>query len=629
MILTVDAIEKSFGANLVLRKVDFIVNGGERVALIGANGAGKTTLFRIICGEHTADSGNIMLKKGAKIGYLSQNPDLDFNKTIYEELISTFDYLIQLEADIRALEQEMGRLAGDALDAAMSRYSNMQARFEAERGYEMESRIRGIMAGLGFDDAEHDLPIRALSGGQKTRVGLAKLLLTAPDLLLLDEPTNHLDIAAISWLEDYFVKEFAKSLVIISHDRYFMDKVATKVVEIESAVSRMYTGNYTQFMEKKIADIEIQMHHFESQQKEIARQEKSIALLLSFNREKSVRRARSKQKQLAKIERIEKPADSPDSMRLTLAPRRRSGNDVLDIRGAGKNFEGRQLFSNVNMEIKRGECVALIGPNGVGKTTLFRMIMEGGAGIAAGTNVNIGYYDQSLAGLDPQGTVFAEIANAYPRMTNLEIRNALAAFVFMGDDVFAPIANLSGGERGRVSLLKLMLGDANFLLLDEPTNHLDLPSKSVLENAINAYSGTILLISHDRYFINNTCDKIYELTPEGSALYLGDYDYFVEKKAEISRPTAPRADLTPAPKGDWAQNKAKQAEERKHKAAIARLERDIADKERQIADLTASMTLPNIYNDPFAARQVQEDKTAAEADLAQLYAQWEESHESI
>ncbi|MCL2416201.1 MAG: ATP-binding cassette domain-containing protein, partial [Defluviitaleaceae bacterium] len=373
MILSLNSIKKSFGVNEVLRDVGFIANEGERVALIGANGAGKTTLFRIITGEMAADSGEIAIKKGAKIGYLSQVSELDFKKTIYEELISTFDYLIKLESDIRRLEQRMEKEHSEAI---MQRYASLISEFESKNGYEYQSRTRGIMTGLGFEEAEFDLSIGLLSGGQKTRVALAKLLLSDPDLLLLDEPTNHLDIASISWLENYFTQDFKKSLVIISHDRYFMDKVVDKVVEIEHGKSLMYSGNYSQFIEKKMADLDSQIHRYESQQKEIARQEKSIALLLSFNREKSVRRARSKQKQLAKVERVEKPKNAPDSMRLELKPKRQSGNDVLTARDIEKSFGNRQLFRNVDMDIKKGETVALIGANGIGKTTLFGIILE-------------------------------------------------------------------------------------------------------------------------------------------------------------------------------------------------------------------------------------------------------------
>ena len=636
MILSLNSIKKSFGVNEVLRDVGFIANEGERVALIGANGAGKTTLFRIITGEMAADSGEIAIKKGAKIGYLSQVSELDFKKTIYEELISTFDYLIKLESDIRRLEQRMEKEHSEAI---MQRYASLISEFESKNGYEYQSRTRGIMTGLGFEEAEFDLSIGLLSGGQKTRVALAKLLLSDPDLLLLDEPTNHLDIASISWLENYFTQDFKKSLVIISHDRYFMDKVVDKVVEIEHGKSLMYSGNYSQFIEKKMADLDSQIHRYESQQKEIARQEKSIALLLSFNREKSVRRARSKQKQLAKVERVEKPKNAPDSMRLELKPKRQSGNDVLTARDIEKSFGNRQLFRNVDMDIKKGETVALIGANGIGKTTLFGIILEKSLGVSLGANVRIGYYDQALSQLDPNVTIFDEIANSYPRLTNLEIRNALAAFVFIGDDVFDKISTLSGGERGRVSLAKLMLDDVNFLLLDEPTNHLDLPSKQILESALNSYTGTILYISHDRYFINNTADKIYELTPQGAVLYLGDYDYYLEKSAELqaekSGGIVKNADTRNAAANTenkdivaaneiWSRNKAKQSEERRRKSALTRLENQIADIESELIKLDNLSTEPEIYLNPAEIKRIQDEKSSMNEKLSMLYEEWEE-----
>ena len=621
MILSLDSIEKSFGANTVLKKVSLIVNEGEKVALIGANGAGKTTLFRIITGEHTADGGEMALKKGIRLGYLAQNSDLNFGRTVQQELMAVFEHLHRLERDMRELERDMEALAGDELEAAMARYASMLSRFEEGKGYEAESRVRGVMAGLGFAAEEFDLPIGLLSGGQKTRVALAKLLLNAPDLLLLDEPTNHLDIAAISWLEDYFVRDFGKSLIIISHDRYFMDRVATKVVEIEHGASRMYTGNYSTFIQKKMADIEIQMAHYTAQQREIARQEDMIRRWRAIASLHTVPRAKSREKQLAKMERIERPPDAPDAIRIEFKPRRQSGNDVLTTRGASKAFDGRKLFENVNMEIKKGEKVALIGPNGIGKTTLFNIIINSEAGSTLGTNVKIGYYDQALAQLDTSRTVLDEIATAYPRMTTTEIRNALAGFVFVGDDVFAPIDTLSGGERGRVSLLKLMLSDVNFLLLDEPTNHLDLPSKEILEGAINAYTGTVLYISHDRYFINNTADKIYELSPTGTTLYLGDYDYYLEKKTQISpRPIV--ASIKMEAKDSRAASKAKQADERRIKTAIARMEKEIAEKEERLKQLDEEMAQPDVYNDHITIRQMQDEKAAIEVALEDLYEQW-------
>ena len=624
MIISCKDIQKSFGAAQVLRGVNLGIEEKEKVALVGVNGAGKTTLFKIVLGELAADDGEVALKKGARMAYLSQHMDLDADNTIYEELLSVFAFLADMEAEIRRMEEQMAGLSDDVLARLMEKYAKLVKDFEDNRGYEYKSRVRGVLTGLGFNEVEHTLEIGKLSGGQKTRVALGKLLLYEPDLLLLDEPTNHLDIAAITWLEDYFLREYEKAVIIISHDRYFLDKVVKKVIEIEHGGAKSYRGNYSEFVEKKARDFEIEMHQYISQQKQITKQMESIRLLRSFNREKSVKRARSKEKQLAKIERVDKPQAAPDKMRLNLKPTTQSGNDVLMIRDAKKMFDDYMLFNNINMEIKRGEKVALIGENGVGKTTLFGMLRGGDPAITLGTNVKIGYYDQELKFTDAGKSIFQEISDTYPRMKNLEIRNALASFLFVGDEVDKKLGTLSGGERGRVALCKLMLSDVNFLLLDEPTNHLDLFSKEILENALIDYEGTALYISHDRYFINNTAEKIYEIKREGSMVYLGNYDYYVEKKAALATATATSAQpAADAQTSDYQRNKEEAARIRKNKAKIERVEKQIEETENQIAMLDAELAKDEIATNATKAHEVYELKAAQEEKLAALLEDWE------
>jgi len=627
MIISCRDIQKSFGANVVLKNASFMLEEKEKAALVGVNGAGKTTLFRIILGQMAADSGEVVLKKGARMAYLAQDMDLDFGGTIHDELLSVFAHLAAMEDEIRAIETAMSTSSGDALARLMDRYAKLTQEFETQRGYEYKSRVRGVLAGLGFSETELSLEIGKLSGGQKTRVSLGKLLLSEPDLLLLDEPTNHLDIAAITWLEDYFLREYEKAVIIISHDRYFLDKVAKKVIEVEHGTAKTYGGNYSYFVDKKAADFEIAMHQYTSQQKEIKRQEASIALLRSFNREKSIRRARSKEKQLAKVDKIDKPKDAPTRMRLALSPRIISGNDVLTVTDGKKMFGDFELFGNVNMEIKRGEKVALIGENGVGKTTLFNMLRHGDAAITLGTNVKIGYYDQELKFDDTAKTIFQEISDTYPRMKNLEIRNALAAVLFIGDDVDKPIAALSGGERGRVALCKLMLSDVNFLMLDEPTNHLDLFSKEILENVLIDYEGTVLYISHDRYFINNTAEKIYELEQDGATLYLGNYDYYLEKKDESreKKEAAKETQTASDNKAAWLDKKEEAARLRKHQAKIERLEAQIADTEAAILAADDLLASDAVAADAARAGEVYLQRAALDEKLGVLLTQWEEA----
>ena len=542
MILSCQSICKSFGEKVILQDASFHIEEREKAALIGNNGAGKTTLLRIIMEEISADSGQVVIAKDKKIGYLAQYQDIHGHHTIYEELMTTKQYILDMEDKIRSLEQEMKYVAGDKLESLMNSYTRLTHQFELENGYAYKSEIVGVLKGLGFEEEDYGKQIENLSGGQKTRVALGKLLISKPDILLLDEPTNHLDMESIAWLETYLLN-YPGAVFIVSHDRYFLDKVVTKIVEIEAAQMRMYEGNYSAYALKKAQLRDAQYKAYLNQQREIKHQEAVITKLRSFNREKSIKRAESRVKMLDKIQRIEKPIEIDNQMRISLEPRFISGNDVLTVEGLSKAFPGQTLFTDINFEIKRGERVALIGNNGTGKTTILKIlngIVAADAGrFALGSKVQIGYYDQEHHVLHMEKTIFQEISDTYPTLTETEIRNMLAAFLFTGDDVFKLISSLSGGERGRVSLAKLMLSEANFLILDEPTNHLDIASKEILEEALNSYTGTVLYVSHDRYFINQTATRIMDLTNQAIVNYIGDYDYYLEKKDEMTRIYAP------------------------------------------------------------------------------------------
>jgi len=629
MVFSCRGIKKAFGVEDVLRDVTFTIQDGEKAAIVGVNGAGKTTLFRIIMGEMSADAGELSFRKAAKVGYLSQMTELNPENTIEQEFMSVFAELTALEEQLRAVEHEMAGLVGDALAEAMARYTRLNDSFEEQKGYETKSRVRGVMKGLGFEDAEFALVTRHLSGGQKTRVSLGKLLLTAPDLLLLDEPTNHLDLDSVAWLEDQFLKSYPGAVLVISHDRYFLDKTVTKVIEIEYGKSEVYEGNYTLFAYKKEIDREIKVKHYLDQQKEIKRQEDVIQKLRSFNREKSIKRAESREKMLSKVARLERPQELTERMRIVLEPEKLSGVDVLIGENVSKSFDDEVLFENADFDIQRGEIVAMVGPNGVGKTTLFRMILnqacESGK-IKLGSNVAIGYYDQEYATLDESKTIFEEISDAYPKMLNGEIRNVLAAFMFTNDDVFKSIGTLSGGERGRVALAKLMLGNVNFLMLDEPTNHLDMFSKEVLEEALRNYTGTVLYISHDRYFINNTAEKIWELAPDGLTVYMGNYDYYIEKRDDARAVVTQTAETagTSLSKEDRRRKKEEQAEVRRRQAQLDRLEKEIANMEEKIKQIDESMTKEEVYANAEAAQKAYQDKKDAEETLTSLYEEWED-----
>ncbi|NSJ26631.1 ABC-F family ATP-binding cassette domain-containing protein [Blautia glucerasea] len=633
MILSCQNICKAFGEEEIIKDACFHIEEKEKAALIGNNGAGKTTLLRIIMNELSADSGSVVISRDKKIGYLAQYQDIHGHQTIYDELSSTKQHIIDMENRIRTLEQEMKNSQGDQLEKLMQTYSRLTHQFELENGYAYKSQIAGVLKGLGFSEEDFTKQIETLSGGQKTRVALGKLLLSQPDILLLDEPTNHLDMESIAWLENYLLT-YPGAVLIVSHDRYFLDKVVTKVVEIEAGYVRMYSGNYSAYALKKAQLRDAQYKAYLNQQREIKHQEAVIAKLKSFNREKSIRRAESREKMLDKMQRLDKPAEINDQMRLTLEPRFISGNDVLTVEELSKTFPGQTLFQNISFEIKRGERVALIGNNGTGKTTLLKILNQvipaDSGKFTLGSKVQIGYYDQEHHVLHMEKTVFQEISDTYPTLTETQIRNMLAAFLFTGDDVFKVISSLSGGERGRVSLAKLMLSEANFLILDEPTNHLDIASKEILEEALNSYTGTVLYVSHDRYFINQTATRIMDLTNQAIVNYIGDYDYYLEKKEELTAKYAPlttqeeEAVQVSDNKLSWQQQKEQQAKERKRENELKKTEKRIEELEARDQEIDETMILPEVCTNVAECTRLSKEKAAIAAELEELYEKWEE-----
>ena len=627
MILALNNVSKSFGTDVILENISFHIEEKEKVGIVGVNGAGKSTLFKIITGELSLDSGEVIMPKSAALGYFSQSLEIDSSKTIYGELLTVFEPVMLIEQQLRDMESQMAHTKGEELDRLMSNYSELSHKMEEMDGYSYQSRIRGVIKGLGFSDDESSQTINELSGGQKTRVALGKILLQAPDILLLDEPTNHLDIDSIRWLED-FLKSYKGAVVIISHDRYFLDRVIGKVIEIENRKAKEYFGNYSYYAEKKIIDREIAWHQYINQQKEIKHQEEVIKKLREFNREKSIKRAESREKMLDKMERIEAPENLPDKMRLSIKPLKESGNDVLSVNSLSMSFDSAPLFSNISFDIKKGEKVALIGPNGIGKTTLFRIILSKlepvSGSVKLGSNVVIGYYDQEQSDLNLNKTIFDEISDTYPDLTVTQIRNVLAAFVFTGDDVFKTIDTLSGGEKGRVALAKIMLSKANFLILDEPTNHLDINSKEILEQALKSYEGTVLYISHDRYFINQTAQKIIELTKDKAVTYLGNYDYYMEKLEENKTEEKTQETVTETEnKIDWKKQKEIQAQQRKKENQIKKLENEISETEDKITELDELLATEEVYTNSMRSREVYEEKEALEEKLMTLYEEWE------
>ncbi len=629
MILSCSNISKTFVDNQVLKSASFHIEDYEKAAIVGINGAGKTTLLKIIVGSLPADEGLVTFAKDKSFGYLAQHQAVDSENTIYDELLTVKQEVLDLERALRETEKAMKEVHGEVLEQLLEKYSSLSNRFEDINGYACKSEITGILKGLGFDESEFGKKVDTLSGGQKTRVALGKLLLQKPDLIMLDEPTNHLDLNSIMWLENYLLN-YRGAVVIVSHDRYFLDKIATKIIEIDNGVVSSFNGNYSDYAVQKEHLRTEQMNAYLNQQREIKHQEDVIDKLKQFNREKSIRRAESREKMLDKIERLEKPTEVKTDMRLTLTPHKTSGNDVMRIEGLSKGFDNNMLFENVSFEIKRGEHVAIIGDNGTGKTTLLKIINElvppDSGSIRLGTNVEIGYYDQEHHVLHMDKTLFDEISDEYPYLTNTEIRNTLAAFLFTGEDVFKKISTLSGGERGRVSLAKLMLSEANFLILDEPTNHLDIASKEILETALNAYEGTILYVSHDRYFINKTATRILELTQKEFVNYIGNYDYYLEKKdimTPMSQNTANTSNEPSAQKLDWQQKKEQQAAQRKKENDLKKCETRIADLEDKIKSLDNEMSQPTIATNVAKLQELAKDREKAAKELEELYEKWE------
>ena len=628
--------------NQVLKNVSFHIEDHEKAAIVGINGAGKTTLLRIIVGEMTPDDGQVVLAKDKTLGYLAQNSTVDTSHTIYEELLSVKADLLRLEEKIRECENNMKHADGDALEDLMKQYTSLTHAFETGGGYLYRSELVGVLKGLGFTEDEFSKPVATLSGGQKTRVALGRLLLQNPDLIILDEPTNHLDMNSIAWLETYLLN-YKGAVLIVSHDRYFLDRIAGKVIEIDQSKATTFMGNYSDYAVKKEQLRVAAWNAYMNQQREIKHQEEVIEKLKSFNREKSIKRAESREKMLDKIEVIEKPSEVRTDMKLTLTPRILSGNDVLTVEHLAKSFDSHKLFTDVNFEIKRGEHVAIIGDNGSGKTTLLKilngLVPADQGTFRLGSNVEIGYYDQEHHVLHSEKTLFEEISDDYPYLNNTQIRNVLAAFLFTGEDVFKRISDLSGGERGRVSLAKLVLSNANFLILDEPTNHLDIMSKEILEDALNGYEGTILYVSHDRYFINRTAHRILDLTEGQFVSYVGNYDYYLEKHdtvmaaIEANAPQNADADSAVAAKAtatesevklDWKAQKEEQARLRKKENDLKKCEEKIAELEARISEIDTEMSDPAIGTQVAKLQELTKEQTACQEQLEKLYEQWEE-----
>ena len=640
MILSCQNISKAFVENQVLKNVSFHIEDHEKAAIVGINGAGKTTLLRIIVGEMTPDDGQVVLAKDKTLGYLAQNSTVDTSHTIYEELLSVKADLLRLEEKIRECENNMKHVEGDALEDLMKQYTSLTHAFETGGGYIYRSELVGVLKGLGFTEDEFSKPVATLSGGQKTRVALGRLLLQNPDLIILDEPTNHLDMNSIAWLETYLLN-YKGAVLIVSHDRYFLDRIAGKVIEIDQSKATTFMGNYSDYAVKKEQLRVAAWNAYMNQQREIKHQEEVIEKLKSFNREKSIKRAESREKMLDKIEVIEKPSEVRTDMKLTLTPRILSGNDVLTVEHLAKSFDSHKLFTDVNFEIKRGEHVAIIGDNGSGKTTLLKilngLVPADQGTFRLGSNVEIGYYDQEHHVLHSEKTLFEEISDDYPYLNNTQIRNVLAAFLFTGEDVFKRISDLSGGERGRVSLAKLVLSNANFLILDEPTNHLDIMSKEILEDALNGYEGTILYVSHDRYFINRTAHRILDLTEGQFVNYVGNYDYYLEKHdtvmatIEAKSPQSADADSAVAAKVaesevklDWKAQKEEQARLRKKENDLKKCEEQIARLEARVSEIDTEMSDPAIGTQVAKLQELSKEQAACQEQLEKLYEQWEE-----
>ena len=665
MILSCSNICKAFGTDVILDNVSFHVNEHEKAAIVGINGAGKSTLLKIIVGELSADSGSVVIAKSTTVGYLSQQQDLTPGNTIWEEVLSVKADILAIEENIRRLEHHMKEVEGEELESLLKQYTQLTHRFESENGYAVKSEVTGVLKGLGFSEEDFGMKVETLSGGQKTRVALSKLLLRTPDIIMLDEPTNHLDLESIRWLEG-FLSSYKGAVILVAHDRYFLDKIVTKVVELENTHAETFMGNYTTYSEKKQAERYAKLRAYLNQQREIKHQEKVIETLRSYNREKSIKRAESREKMLNKIERVDKPVELNDKMNIILEPNIQSGNDVLTVKRLAKGFDGVSLFEDVSFEVKRGDRIAIIGSNGTGKTTMLKIIngiLPADSGeYRLGAKVYVGYYDQEHHVLDPANTVFDEIQNAYPDIDNTRVRNLLAAFLFTGDDVFKLIGDLSGGEKARVSLAKLMLSDANFLILDEPTNHLDIVSKEILEQAVASYTGTIVYVSHDRYFINKTATRVFELTDKRLVQYEGNYDYYLDKRdavmnaaystgsgravvqgASAQKPSgsgqgagssssgqsgaAPGA--AASGKTDWEARKKLAAARRKLESDFAACEAEIARIEARNEEIDGLFEDPEIATNSVKLRELTEEKSANEEKLEELMQTWEDLYEKL
>ncbi len=636
MILSCQNITKSFGTDVIVSQASFHIEDHEKAAIVGINGAGKTTLLRMIVGELEPDAGVVALAKGKTFGYLEQHQDVHSEQTIYEELLSVKEEVLRMERRMREIELEMKHCSGDALQSLMEQYNRISTEYEQQNGYALQSELTGVLKGLGFTEEEFGKRICTLSGGQKTRVALGRLLLSSPDLLLLDEPINHLDLNSIAWLENYLMN-YKGAVLIVAHDRYFLNRVVTKVIELDNGKVMSFDGNYSAYAEKKAQLREIAWKAYVNQQQEIRHQEAVIAKLRSFNREKSIRRAESREKMLDKLEVVEKPTEVRSDMHLKLVPQVTSGNDVLTVEHLAKSFPGNPLFSDLNFQLHRGEKVAIIGDNGTGKTTILKIINEleraDRGSVALGSKVHIGYYDQEHQQLHMEKTLMEEISDVYPDMTGTEIRNVLAAFLFTGDDVYKRISDLSGGERGRLSLARLMLSKSNFLILDEPTNHLDITSKEILEEAIRGYTGTVLYVSHDRYFINQTATRILELKNQALVNYLGNYDYYLEKSEELTRIYAPEAaaarkeSSSGSSRDDWERKKEAQARERKRKNEIAKVEKRITELEERSAEIDGLLTQEDVFTDVAKCTELSTEKAEVMEEIDRLYEKWEELSE--
>lgn len=638
MILSCNNVSKAYGTDVIIKSCSFNIEDHEKAAIVGINGAGKSTLLKIITGNESADTGIVTLAKDKTMGYLAQQQDLQSDRSIYDELLSVKQYILDMESELRRIESAMNTATDNELEALMTKYTNLSHEFEMNNGYAYKSEITGVLKGLGFSEEDFSLHVNTLSGGQKTRVSLGKLLLSKPDIILLDEPTNHLDMESISWLENYLLN-YSGSVLIVAHDRYFLDKIVSKIIEIDNGVCTVFSGNYTDYASKKAILRNMKLKEYLNQQRDIRHQEEVIAKLKQFNREKSIKRAESREKMLDKIDVIDKPTELNNKMNIQLEPNVISGNDVLTVTGLTKSFDGTTLFDNINFEIKRGERVALIGNNGTGKTTILKLIngliQPDSGSIYLGAKVSIGYYDQEHHVLDPDKTLFEEIQDAYPGLNNTQIRNTLAAFLFTNDDVFKYIRDLSGGERGRVSLAKLMLSNANLLILDEPTNHLDIVSKEILENALNNYTGTVLYVSHDRYFINATATRILELTNQNIINYIGNYDYYMEKRDILTANAFPAKDSdsdattsVKESKVSWQQSREEQNRLKKRKNEIKKIEELIAQIEERISAIDIEYSDPSIGSNTARLMDLHNESTNLKQELDALYERWEELMEA-